>query len=310
MIPVILGPTASGKSAAAFAVASRHGRPIEIISADSRQVYRRLSIGTGKPTAAEQAKVPHHLIDLIEPGEQYSAARFLSDAAAAISDCLGRGCQPLVVGGTGLYVRALTDGLIELDDAAVALRQEIEHEVRSSGAERAWELLQLIDPLEAAKVHPNNTVRIVRALALHRQTGRSKSELIAAGQTRRLPYSFEVVVLEPPDRAWLYGQIESRIDQMMKSGWVEEVEQLVADGLGEQIARSSVIGYGELLEVISGKINLPEALVRIKQETRRYAKRQLTWNRHQVSGLRFSESERLADWLVARLAEPPGVDFA
>lgn len=259
-------------------------------------MYKRLNIGTGKPSREEQDAVRHHVIDLIEPGESYSAARFVADASAAVTDILSRGKEPLIVGGTGLYLRALIDGLLELDEPSVQIRESVAREIAQLGAEQAWEKLRTIDPLEAAKFHPNNTVRLARALELFYQTGKSKSELIASGYHIRSPHQYLIHALVP-ERAGLYAAIEQRVDLMIKAGWEEEIRQLIDRGFGPKVALANVIGYTELLGHLEGRIDRSEAIARIKQETRRYAKRQLTWLRHQFSQ---SESER-AELLLEEL---------
>ncbi len=277
-ILVICGPTASGKTAAALQLARTF--PIEIVSADSRQVIKHLDIGTAKPTAADLTIAPCHLINLIEPGERYSAFRFLRDAEAAIDGILSRGAAPVVVGGTGLYLSALTDGVIEIavDDGGVA-RRRLEDDLAALGPDALHERLRRIDPQEAARVHPHNSVRVIRALEIFELTGQTKSHLIAGSAYNRSSRGFDLVCLAPA-RDVLYAQINQRVDQMMQAGLLSELQDLIGRGLRDPIRRASVIGYQELLRHLEGEYDLDRAVELMKQNTRRYAKRQMTWFRH------------------------------
>ncbi|PWB68375.1 tRNA (adenosine(37)-N6)-dimethylallyltransferase MiaA [candidate division GN15 bacterium] len=278
-IPIICGPTASGKTSLALALAAEY--PIEIVSADSRQLVRHLDIGTAKPTAEEQARVPFHLIDVIEPGERYSAFRYIGDASLAIDQILKRGRIPVVVGGTGLYLRALTDGVVEIDQSDMTIRDQLEREMAENGPQAMYERLKQIDPLEAAKIHPHNRVRVIRALEIFHLTGKSKSEITATGGHRKPDYAFEYFCLAPP-RAELYETINRRVDRMVGDGLVTEFESLLARGYLERIRRANIIGYNELIDWQEGRWSLDEAVASIKQNTRRYAKRQMTWFRGQT----------------------------
>ncbi len=297
-IPIICGPTGSGKTAVALALASRF--PIEIISADSRQVVRLLDIGTAKPTPEERRQVPFHLIDLIDPGDRYSAFKFVNHAVRTIKLILERNHLPLLVGGTGLYLRALTHGVVEIEELDLQVREQLEGEAKSLGVEEMYRRLKEIDPLEAAKIHPNNRVKVIRALEIFRLTGKTKSELTATGSYRKGEFEFEYFCLLP-DRPALYERINRRTDQMIESGWLAEVENLVRDGWMERIRAANIIGYNELLNVAEGQMRMEDAVGQIKQQTRRYAKRQITWFKHQVD-CRFLKSanelqDRLADSL-------------
>lgn len=257
--------------------------PIEIISADSRQVYRQLDIGTGKPTAGELALVPTHLINLIEPGERYNAARFVREARQTISEIYARGKQPLIVGGTGLYLKALTAGLIELDDFDIKIREQLEGELISRGADALWEELYRRDPLDASKIHPNNHYRLLRSLEILRSTGQTKTELMRTRQVGGDSIEYSYVIMNPL-RDELYRSVNERVISMMNNGWIDEVSRLVRSGLADSIRKSSVIGYGELIDVCDGRLKLSDATVLIQQQTRQYAKRQQTWFRHQTAG--------------------------
>lgn len=285
-IPIICGSTASGKTSLALDLATEY--PIEIVSADSRQMVRYLDIGTAKPTPAERARVRFHLIDLIEPGERYSAFRFIIDASQAIEQILKREHMPVIVGGTGLYLRALTDGVVEIEPGDLAIREQLERELAEVGPQAMYEKLRQIDPLEAAKTHPNNRVRVIRALEIFYLTGKTKSEMTATGGYRKPDYQFDYYCLAPP-RPELYEAINRRVDEMMTSGLVAELQSLVERGHLEQIRRANIIGYNELIQCLEGRVLLDEAVAAIKQNTRRYAKRQMTWFRGQT-GCKFYET--------------------
>ena len=295
VVRIICGPTASGKTAAALALAEK--QPLEVVSADSRQIIRHLDIGTAKPTPQERARLPMHLIDIIEPGERYSAFRFIDDATRVIDDIFGRDRTPLVVGGTGLYLRALSEGVVEIDTEDMNIRDRLEREMEQIGPEKMHQRLGKIDPLEAAKVHPNNKVRVIRALEIFHITGKCKSELTATGAYRKSKHRLEYHCLLP-ERGALYEKINVRVEAMMAAGWLEEVRQLCEEGRRNQILRSNVIGYSELLDHLDGTLSLDEAVSVIKQSTRRYAKRQMTWFRNQTSCIFYQRPQELAEALV------------
>ncbi|MCB2201410.1 tRNA (adenosine(37)-N6)-dimethylallyltransferase MiaA [bacterium] len=299
-LPIICGPTASGKTGAAVALADRYH--IEVVSADSRQMIRRLDIGTAKPTPDENARCVFHLVNNIEPGERYTAFRFIDEASDAIEDILSRHHFPIVVGGTGLYLRALAEGVVEIEAEDMAIRERLEKECAEGGANRLYEELRQVDPLEAAKVHPNNHVRLVRALEIYHLTGKPKSELIATGAHRKAAYDFDFYCLAP-SREELYDRINTRVDRMLQEGLLDEIERLAAGGLTEPIRRSNVIGYNELLDYLEGKWSLDEAVAMIKQNTRRYAKRQMTWFRAQTAIRVFSDQGALLESLCANFAQ-------
>ena len=264
--------------------------PIEIVSADSRQIYRLLDIGTGKPSRQEQSQVPTHLISLIDPGERYNAARFVRDAELAIKEIHERGKYPLIVGGTGMYLKALTSGLIELDEFDIAIREQLEAELTTRGADSLWDELYQRDPLDAAKIHPNNHYRLLRSLEIIRSTGQTKAELMGSRPTTEQVHEYEFIVL-CPSREQLYQAVNERVISMLDAGWLEEVSRLVQSGLADSIRKSSVIGYSELIDVTDGRLTLSDAMVLIQQQTRQYAKRQQTWFRHQTSGFQAGDQK-------------------
>jgi len=272
----ILGPTAVGKSAIAEAVAlTLHG---EIVNADSMQVYRRMDVGTAKTPASER-HVGYHCIDLVEPGEPYSAALYQRDARRAIDDIVGRGVVPILVGGTGLYLRAALDEFVfPAGELAGETRRVLEERVAVEGAAALHEELARLDPASAALIHPNNVRRTVRALEM-RTEGRSYAQQTSEFSSRTFHYPGTRLVGLTMERDALYARIDSRVDRMMAEGLLAEVEALLADGYRNAITAAQAIGYKELVPVIDGVAPLDEAVVSIKQSTRRYAKRQLTWFR-------------------------------
>ncbi len=301
-IPVICGPTGSGKTGIAVSLAEKY--PLEVISADSRQIIRHLDIGTAKPTAQECNIAPTHLVNIVEPGERYSAFRFIDDAVSAVSEITARKRLPVIVGGTGLYIRALMEGVVEMDDDDMEIRRRLENEMEEQGPGAMYERLEAIDPLEASKLHPNNKVRVIRALEIFHVTGKCKSELVVTGAYRKPAFEFEAFCLMP-DREELYRVIDDRVERMMEMGLLEELRGLIQRGLGPGIRRARVIGYAELLDHLDGNKTLPEAVNLIKQNTRRYAKRQLTWFRNQVTCRQYPDRDSLRAELGEFLDGPP-----
>ncbi|MCX6833569.1 MAG: tRNA (adenosine(37)-N6)-dimethylallyltransferase MiaA [candidate division Zixibacteria bacterium] len=297
-IPAICGPTGSGKTAIAVSLASTF--PIEVVSADSRQIIRRLDIGTGKPTSEERQTVRFHLLDLIEPGERYSAYQFIEDVDAAISDIVKRKRIPMIVGGTGLYLRALVDGVIEIESDNPEIRERLQREMDTVGPDLMHRRLAEIDPAEALAIHPNNRVRVLRALEIYELTHEAKSKLMASGAYKKSRYEYDLYCLRP-ERAELYAAIEQRVDAMINSGLVAEVEGLVRSSLGPALRKANVIGYDEILDYLDDKCTLDEAVAMIKQNTRRYAKRQMTWFRHQLNCTFFEQAGQLADRLATEI---------
>ena len=229
---------------------------------------------------------------MIEPGERYSAYQFIEDADQAIADILSRNRIPVVVGGTGLYLRALVDGVVEIESDNSEIRERLQKEMDELGAEVMHGRLAEIDPVEARNVHPNNRIRVLRALEIFELTHTPKSKLAASGAYKKSGYEYELFCLLP-NRAELYAAIDRRVDEMMSGGLLGEVEALVREGLGPVLRKANVIGYDELLDYLDDKCPLDEAIARIKQNTRRYAKRQMTWFRHQLDCTIFEQPELL-----------------
>ncbi len=280
---VIAGPTASGKSRLAMEIARRI--PAEVIVADSMQVYRGLSIGTAKPTPAEQAEIPHHLLDLRDPDQPFSAGEYAALARAAVADIAARGRLSLLVGGTGLYIRAALFGIVPGPGRDAALRKKLaDREEREPGV--LHRLLGQADPAAAARIPPGDRVRLVRALEVASLTGRPITLHHRDHAFADAPFRFRFLVLDPP-RPLLHRAIEVRVDDMVRNGWVEEVRALLASGYSTNLASMKAVGYRELAEHLMEGAPLADCIARIKTATRRYAKRQLTWFR----------AEETAEWL-------------
>jgi len=273
---IIAGPTATGKTALALELATRYGA--EIVSADSRQVYRYLDIGTAKPTPAQQAMAPHHLIDVVDPDEQFDSARFRTLALAAIHDVRQRGKRVLVVGGTGLYLRALTRGLFAGPPANPVLRARMYEQEQSEGRGFLHRWLASVDSEAAARLHPNDTVRLIRALEVFLLSGTPMSRWQRDHSFRDRPFATLTISLVI-ERETLARRIEERCRQMVCDGLVEEVRHLWKMGYGPELSPLQTIGYAQIGEMLQGRCGLEDALARMVQETRRLAKRQLTWLR-------------------------------
>ncbi|SOZ35936.1 tRNA (adenosine(37)-N6)-dimethylallyltransferase MiaA [Cupriavidus neocaledonicus] len=279
----LLGPTASGKTAAALALAA--DAPVEIISLDSALVYREMDIGTAKPTRDELAVAPHHLIDIIDPADSYSAAQFVADAERLIAQIRARGHVPLIVGGTMLYYKALTQGLNDLPQADAALRAELDQ----LAAERGWPALHAmlaeVDPVTAARLAPNDAQRIQRALEIYRLSGQPMSALLARQAEGRTfagaaDQRYRVIALEPSDRLALHARIAQRYDAMLAHGFIEEVERLRARGdLHPGLPSIRCVGYRQVWEYLDGEADFATMRERGIAATRQLCKRQLTWLR-------------------------------
>jgi tRNA dimethylallyltransferase len=271
---IVVGPTGVGKTEVGFYLALAVGG--EIISADSRLVYRGMDIGTAKPSRRMRDEVAHHLIDIVDPGDEYTCKMFEEDARQAVHDILARGKTPVVVGGTGLYVRALTDGIFEGPGRDDELRARLMAEARDKGARDLWERLHTLDPGKARGIDPENVVRVVRALEVYYLTGRPMSELEKTARPLEVPFA-KVALTRA--REELYGIIDRRVEAMLEAGLVEEVKRLVDQGYRDAPAVHDSLGYQEVLRYLDGAITYAEAVRLIKRNTRRFAKRQMTWFR-------------------------------
>ena len=276
-LPIVVGPTASGKSALALAIAEECGG--EIISCDSMQIYRRMNVGTAKPTDEEMSRVRHHMIDVVEPWESFSCADYARLASEAIDDVISRGKTPIICGGTGLYLDALLrGGLPEIADSDEGYRAELCALLEQNGAEYLHKMLAEVDPESAEAIHANNTKRVIRALEIYHTSGRKKSELDRENSRLDGKYEPLAVGLFYPDREVLYERINKRVDIMLEEGLLDEVRALDAEGIFERSKTAAgAIGYKELLGYIRGEMSLEDAVENLKMATRRYAKRQCTW---------------------------------
>ena len=274
-ILVVLGPTASGKTSLALQLAEQyHG---EIISADSMQIYRGLDIGTAKVTVTQRAAVPHHLIDICEPQQLFSVADFVEAAHLKIAEIAARGHLPVVAGGTGLYISSLIDGISFSQEGEKAeIRKELFLQAEQLGNEAMYEQLVSVDPETAAQVHPNNRKRVLRALEFYKVTGQTLAAQRAASKPADQPYDALLLGLRYGDREQLYAMINARVDEMMSEGLLEEAK-LVFAHRDEWCTAVQAIGYKELFPFIEGQQPLEDCVQKLKQATRNYAKRQMTW---------------------------------
>ena len=275
-IVCIVGPTASGKTAYAAEFAKNHGG--EVVSCDSMQIYKYMDIGTAKPTAEEMQGVVHHMIDFVDPRTNYSVANFVKDARACIDDILSRNRLPVLCGGTGLYIDSIINQIeFGAEEPDEEYRNELAEYVRKNGNDALHDMLKKKDSSAAERIHPNNVKRVIRALEIIKNTGMTKTEADNAAKKEPL-YDAEVIGL-CMDREKLYDRINRRVDLMLENGLIEETERLLEMGVPRDSTAMQAIGYKELLLYLDGKIKLDEATEKIKQESRRYAKRQMTWFR-------------------------------
>jgi tRNA dimethylallyltransferase len=298
-IVVVAGPTASGKTALGIALARRLGG--EIVNADSQQVYRGLDVGTAKPTPEERAAVPHHLLDVVAAGEGMDAARWAALADAAIADIAARGRRAIVVGGTGLYLRALLHGVVAAPGRDPALRAALTEEAARLGRPALHARLAAVDPDAAARIRPNDLVRIIRALEIA-AGGTRPSALHAAHGFQEERYTATLLALDPP-RAELHARIEARAAAMLDGGLLEETRRLLAASTGGVLPERMPIGYVEAAGVLSGELSRAEAVRRVQVAHRRYARRQLIWLRKEP-GVRWIQPPWDLDAL-ARCVELP-----
>ena len=283
----ITGPTASGKTALSLAIAEKLG--CEIISCDSMQIYKGMDIGTAKATDAERAAVPHHLIDFLSPLESYSVERYRQEAIDCAEDIISRGKIPLFVGGTGLYIDAVMRPLAnESPKSSPEIRERLMAEAESEeGRDALHERLCAVDPDSGAQIHKNNVKRLVRALEIYEMTGKPKSYFDALSREAAPDISVGMVTLDFHNRENLYARVDVRVDEMLKMGLVDEAQELFRGGLlPPETTAAQAIGYKELIPYFKGDVTLIEAAENIKLSSRRYAKRQLTWFRHESEAVR------------------------
>jgi tRNA dimethylallyltransferase len=301
---VLVGPTSSGKSAAALAAAELLGG--EIISADSMKVYRGMDVGTAKPTAQERRRVAHHLLDILDPSESYDAARFAADCSRAIEEITSRGRAPVVEGGSALYLKAWLEGLFEGPARDERIRSRLRAEAAELGRAHLHRRLAEVDPASAERIHPNDYRRIERALEVYELTGRPMSEM-HAGTESRVALGVRIAGISVP-RERLYESIDRRVDSMMAAGLLDETRGLASRPGGLSKEAAGALGYAEILAHVRGEIDLSEAVRLIKRNTRRFARKQMAWFRR-FQGVTWVEPEEdePAASVAARLMEAWGL---
>lgn len=298
----LTGPTACGKTELALALAE--SIPLEVVSVDSAMVYRGMDIGTAKPSAEVRARVPHHLIDIVDAADPYSAGRFIRDATAAVADIAARGRLPLLVGGTLLYLRALRRGLAPLPDADPATRAQLDDEAAARGWPALHARLAAVDPEAAARIAPNDRQRIQRALEVYLLTGRPLTQLQREGGAARPALDLRLLAVVPPDRTVLGARIERRFDQMVEAGLVEEVERLRLRGdLHAEMPSMRAVGYRQIWAYLERQYDWTVAREKAIAATRQLAKRQMTWLRSEPGVEAF---EAFSPGLESRLLERVG----
>ena len=275
LVVVVLGPTASGKTSLGIEIAEKFGG--EIVSADSMQIYENMDIATAKPTPQEQARVKHHLVGFVPMGEKFSVAKYKEKATQVIDDILNRGKLPIVVGGTGLYIDTLINNTEFLDYEESDIRAKLEERCRKDGIEALLNELAEIDPVAAERLHINDTKRIIRALEVYYSTGKTITEQDKLSHENESKYRFCIIGLNANDRQYLYDRINLRVDLMLEAGLLEETREFFNSEVSATAAQA--IGYKELKPYIDSLVSLQEATDKLKMESRRYAKRQLTWFR-------------------------------
>ncbi|MCK4710855.1 MAG: tRNA (adenosine(37)-N6)-dimethylallyltransferase MiaA [Gammaproteobacteria bacterium] len=296
----IMGPTATGKTDLAIKLVREF--PCEIISVDSALVYKGMDIGTAKPTAEELAIAPHHLIDIREPDQTYSAANFRNDSLVLMKDIISRGKIPLLVGGTMLYFKALQQGLSPLPAADKKIRQQLEQQASEKGWEAMHERLQQVDPQAAERIHKNDPQRIQRALEVYEITGQSMSSLWAKQESEKLPYRLLKIVLFPEDRSLLHQRIEKRFRNMLDQGFIDEVENLKKyQHVSLDLPSMRSVGYRQALEYLEGQYDYDEMINRGIYATRQLAKRQFTWLRKEKDGNFYDPATLKVDELLQNL---------
>ena len=302
---ILTGPTAVGKTKASIGLAKAVDG--EIISADSMQVYRHMDIGSAKIKPEEMEGIPHHLIDVLEPDDEFHVVTFQQLAKKAMREIWERGHIPIVTGGTGFYIQALLYDIdFDENEKEDACRKELEAYAKEHGAEALHEKLAFVDPASAEMIHPNNIKRVIRALEFYEQTGKRISEHNETQRQRESPYAFAYFVLTD-DRAHLYERINRRVDQMIEEGLVNEVQALKDKGYTKQLVSMQGLGYKEILDYLDGNCTLEEAIYTIKRDTRHFAKRQLTWFKRErdviwINKQSFGyDAEQILDEMLSKL---------
>ncbi len=279
IIPIITGPTAVGKTSTSIALA--HKNEGEIVSIDSRQIYKYLDIGTAKPTLRDQKGIPHHLIDRFDPSQQVSAGEYRRLAVQTVETVVSRGHLPIFVGGSGMYIKAITQGFFQKSTSDPAIRDRLQQEITERGNMPLYNRLMEIDPVTAKKIHINDAKRITRNLEIYEITGKPPSEHFK-NQKKVPAFPTQVIVLNR-DRDKLYTRINKRVDLMLDEGLVEETEALLSKHYRQALDDLKTLGYQEVIQYLDNDISYDAMVENLKRNTRRYAKRQLTWLRHQVA---------------------------
>ena len=294
----IAGPTASGKTALSIALAKELGG--EIVSCDSMQVYKRMDIGTAKPTIEEMEGIPHHMLSVAEPWEDFSVGKYVAMATPIVDDILARGKTAIIVGGTGLYMDALIKGNDFAPVPSTGRREELEQLAAKKGIETVIEQLRAVDPESAERLHPSDQKRIIRAMEVYLETGETITE--HNRKTQLIPPRYDPVwfALEDADRAALYARIDRRVEVMLQLGLIEEIKNLLAEGVPEKATAMQAIGYKEFVDALQGRSSMETATALVQQSSRKYAKRQLTWFRRNsaIRWLRREENEGNAQILA------------
>ncbi|NYE58163.1 tRNA (adenosine(37)-N6)-dimethylallyltransferase MiaA [Carboxydothermus ferrireducens] len=302
---IIVGPTAVGKSALGIKVAKKING--EIISGDSMQVYKYMDIGTAKVLPEEREGVPHHLIDILEPFQKYSVALFQKEARRLIKEINARGKIPIIVGGTGLYIRSVIDPYDFTDFSFdPVFREKLEQAAKEKGSLYLHQMLEKIDPVAAQKIHSNDLRRIIRALEVYEHTGKPISYYWERGKQSKPQYRLLYYGLTM-DRALLYQRINERVDKMIEKGLIAEVKRLLQMGFKESTAMQA-LGYKEIVQYLEGKITLDEAIYLIKRDTRRFAKRQLTWFRRDPRIKWFDSGKESLEKITEKIITEAGVN--
>ena len=294
----IAGPTASGKTALSIALAQELGG--EIVSCDSMQVYKRMDIGTAKPTTEEMAGIPHHMLSVAEPWEDFSVGKYCAMATPIVDDILARGKTAIIVGGTGLYMDALIKGNDFAPVPSTGRREELEQLAAEEGIEAVIVQLRAVDPESADRLHPSDQKRIIRAMEVYLETGETITE--HNRKTQLLPPRYRPLwfALEDADRANLYARIDRRVEMMLETGLIAEIESLLAEGVPEKATSMQAIGYKEFVDALQGRSSMETATALVQQASRKYAKRQLTWFRRNsaIHWLRREENDGTAQILA------------
>lgn len=303
---ILTGPTAVGKTALSIGLAKAVDG--EIISADSMQVYRKMNIGTAKIEPSEMQGVRHHLIDILDPGEEFNVVLFKRYALETMEDIYSRGKIPVIVGGTGFYIQALLYDIdFEDNDNDMSYREELQRLAAEKGNSYIHDMLSMVDPESAEKIHENNVKRVIRALEFYRKTGMKISEHNETEAQKESPYNFEYFVLND-DRSKLYDRIDRRIDIMLEQGLEAEVRQLVSEGYSRELVSMQGLGYKEIIDYIQGRCSFDEAVYTLKRDTRHFAKRQITWFKREkqvtwVNKNEYDSESSILEYMMNRLRE-------